>query len=69
MKNILIRPTKENLANFVTIGGFLIFISFLDVLINTFFKINFTSFLPSKLSYFAPLIIGTIGLYFIRIEF
>ena len=69
MKNILIRPTKENLANFVTIGGFLIFISFLDVLINTFFKINFTSFLPSKLSYFAPLIIGTIGLYFIRIEY
>ncbi len=69
MKSILIKPNKENLTSFVTLGGFLVFISFFDVLINTFLNLNFTSFLPSKLSYFAPLIIGTIGLYFIRIEF
>ena len=69
MKNILIKPNKENLTKFVTIGGSLIFISFFDVLVNTFLNLNFTSFLPSKLSYFAPLIIGTIGLYLIRIEF
>ncbi len=69
MKSILIKPNKENLTSFVTLGGFFVFISFLDVLINTFLNLNFTSFLPSKLSYFAPLIIGTIGLYFIRIEF
>ena len=68
-KNIFIKPNKENLTSFVTIGGSLVFISFIDVLANTFLNLNFTSFLPSKLSYFAPLIIGTIGLYLIRIEF
>ena len=47
----------------------LILISFLDVLINTFLNINFTGFLPSKLSFSHPLIIGTLGLYLIRIEF
>ena len=69
MKNILIKPNKENLTNFVILGSFLVFIGFLDVLVNTFLNLNFTGFLPSKLSYFAPLIIGTIGLYLIRIEF
>ena len=69
MKNILIKPNKENLTSFVTIGSSLVFIGFLDVLLSTFLNLNFTSFLPSKFSYFAPLIIGTIGLYLIRIEF
>ena len=69
MKNILIKPNKENLTSFVILGSFLVFIGFLDVLVNTFLNLNFTGFLPSKLSYFAPLIIGTIGLYLIRIEF
>ena len=69
MKNILIKPNKENLTSFVILGSFLVFIGFLDVLVNTFLNLNFTGFLPSKLSYFAPLILGTIGLYFIRIEF
>ena len=69
MKQILIKPTKENLTTFVTLGGVLVLIGFVDVLANTFLKLNFTAFLPSKLSYFAPLIIGTIGLYLIRIEF
>ena len=32
-------------------------------------NINFTGFLPSKLSFFAPLIFGSLGLYLIRIEF
>ena len=69
MKNILIKPSKENLKSNVTIGGFLVFIGFLDVLSNTFLNINLFGFLPSKFSYFAPLIIGIIGLYLIRIEF
>ena len=69
MKNFLIKPSKENLIGFITFGGFLICIGFLDVLANTFLNLNFTGFLPSKLSYFTPLIIGTVGLYFIRIEF
>ncbi len=69
MKNILIKPSKEKLNSFVSFGSFFISIAFIDVLANTFLNLNFTSFLPGKLSYFAPLIIGTIGLYLIRIEF
>ena len=69
MKNLLIKPSKENLTSFVTLGGFLIFIGFFDVLANNFLNLNVTGFLPNKVSYFAPLIIGTIGLYLIRIEF
>ena len=34
-----------------------------------FFNFNLMSFLPSKLSYFLPLILGFIGFYLIRIEF
>ena len=47
MKNILIKPNKENLTNFVILGSFLVFIGFLDVLVNTFLNLNLTSFLPS----------------------
>ena len=45
MKNILIKPNKENLTSFVTIGGILVFIGFFDVLANTFLNINLTDFL------------------------
>ncbi len=69
MKSMFIKPTRENMTTFVIFGGFLVFIGLLDVLTNTFLNLNFTSFLPSKLSYFTPLIIGTLGLYLIRIEF
>jgi len=65
----LIKPNKENLNSFVSIGSFLILIGFFDFFINTFFNWNFTGFLPDKLSYFTPLIFGVIGFYLIRIEF
>ena len=64
-----IKPNKEKLTSFVTLGTSLILISFLDIIFNTFFEFNITGFLPDKVSYLAPLIIGVIGLYFIRIEF
>jgi len=65
----LIKPNKENLTNYVSIGGFLVLLGFIDFLANTFFNLNVTGFLPEKLSYFIPIIFGTIGLYLIRIEF
>ena len=65
----LVKPNKENLNSFVSIGSFLILIGFFDFFINTFFNWNFTGFLPAKLSYFMPLIFGIIGFYLIRIEF
>jgi len=63
------KPNKEKLSTFVGAGTFLIILSFLDVLSNSLFNTNLTGFLPSKISYFAPLFIGAIGLYLIRIEF
>ena len=64
-----IKPNKENLINFVSIGSFFIFIGFTDFLTNTFLNFNFTAFLPEGFSYFTPIIFGLIGLYLIRIEF
>ena len=69
MKIIALKPNKEKLTSFVSIGGSLILLSFIDILSNTFFRINMTGFLPESLSYFSPLIIGVMGLYLIRIEF
>ena len=63
-----INITKDNFNNFLYSGVFLIFISILDVFLNSFFSINLTSFLPGFLSFLLPLIIGFIGLYFIRVE-
>jgi len=64
-----LKPTRENLNTSLSIGIPLIALSFIDFLSNTFLNSNITSFLPGTLSYFFPLIIGTIGLYFVRIEF
>ena len=64
-----IKPTRENLNTSLSIGIPLIALSFIDFLSNTFLNSNITSFLPGTLSYFFPLIIGTLGLYFVRIEF
>ena len=65
----ILKPKKENLTNYIVLGGFFIFIALLDLLTNVFFNWNFTGFLPTKFSYFTPLISGTLGLYLIRIEF
>ncbi len=67
--NYLFKPRRENLSTSLSIGIPLIALSFIDFFVNTFFSTNLTGFLPSTLSYFFPLIIGTLGLYFVRIEF
>ena len=64
-----LKPKKENLINYVVFGSFFILISFFDVFANNYLNYNFTGFLPDKLNYLAPLFIGAIGLYYIRIEF
>ncbi len=63
-----VKITKDNFNNYLYLGVFLIFVSILDVFLNSFFSINFTAFLPGFLSFVLPLIIGFIGLYIIRIE-
>ena len=67
--NFLGAPTRNKLGLFVSIGIFLIVLGFLDVILNAYFKINLTSFLPVWFSYFTPLIFGFFGLHYIRIEF
>ena len=64
-----LKPDKSNLNTFLYTGSFLFFISIIDVFLNSFFRINLTGFLPSFISFFLPLILGFVGLYFIRIEF
>jgi general L-amino acid transport system permease protein len=65
----LFKPRRENLGTFLSIGLPLILLAFIDFFGNTFFNSNITNFLPYNLSYFFPLIAGSIGLYLIRIEF
>ena len=63
-----LKPDKSNLNTFLYLGLFLFFFSILDVFLNSFFRLNLTSFLPGFLGFIFPLILGFVGLYFIRIE-
>ena len=51
------------------LGFFFITLSFIDILSSTFFNFNITGFFPGIISYFSPLLIGVLGLHFIRIEY
>ena len=64
-----LKPDRQNLSTYLYIGSFLFFIALFDVFLTSFFKTNITSFLPNILSFLLPLILGTIGLHLIRIEF
>ena len=65
----ILKPNKENLQNYLVIGLFLLLLGFFDIFSSTFLNVNITGFLPSIISYLSPLILGTLGLYFIRIEY
>ena len=65
----LLKPDLNNLNTYLYAGSFLIFISLLDVFLNSFFAINVTSSLPQTISFVLPLFLGFIGLHFVRIEF
>ena len=62
-------PNKDNLYTYLYVGIFLLFISIFDVFLNSFFNINITSFLPGSIGFILPLVLGFIGLHFIRIEY
>ena len=68
LKINFLKPDKDNLTTFLYMGSFLFVISVIDVFLNSFFRLNITGFLPSSLSFIIPLILGFIGLHFIRIE-
>ncbi len=60
---------SKNFTTNLYLGSFLILVSLIDVTFNSFFKLNFTNFLPGSISFFLPLILGTIGLYLIRSDY
>ena len=65
----LLTPNRENFSTYLYTGSFLFFISVFDVFLSSFFKINITSSLPNLASLLLPLILGTLGLHLIRMEF
>ena len=69
MNLIILKPNKENLSKYLVLGISLLSIGFIDIFSNTFLNFNITSFFPGIISYLSPLLLGSIGLYFIRIEY
>jgi len=65
----ILKPNKDNLYTYLALGLSLLSIGFLDIFTNTFLDFNITEFFPSIISYLSPLILGALGLYFIRIEY
>ena len=65
----ILKPDKENLNFYLYTGFSLIFLSLLDVTLNSFLSINITSSLPGYISLILPLAVGGFGLHLIRIEF
>jgi len=68
-KLTFLNPSRENLNLFILAGIVLFGLGILDVILNSLFEINITSFLPRWLNYFTPLLFSFIGLHYIRIEF
>ena len=64
IKNLtLLKPNKENLNLYVSLGGVFFALGIIDVTFNIF------GFLPIWISFFVPLILCFLGLHLIRIEF
>ncbi len=64
IKNLtLLKPNRENLNLYVSLGGAFFALGIIDVTFNIF------GFLPIWISFFVPLVLCFLGLHFIRIEF
>ena len=70
MNNLnILKPNKENLNLFISLGIFFVTLSFVDILGNSFLNFNITGLFPNFISYFSPLLIGAFGFHLIRIEY
>ena len=69
MNLIILKPNKENLQTYLVLGIVFLSIGFIDIISNSFLNFNITGFLPSIISYLSPLVLGVLGLHFIRIEY
>jgi general L-amino acid transport system permease protein len=69
MNLIILKPNRENLQTYLVLGIVFLSIGFIDIISNSFLNLNITGFLPGIISYLSPLILGVLGLHFIRIEY
>ncbi len=70
MDNInILKPTKDNFQTYLYVGSTLILISIFDVILRSFFNLNFSTFLPGILNLLLPLLVGLAGLQMIRLEY
>jgi len=65
----ILKPKKENLQSCLVVGTGLFCFGIFDIFSSTFLNYNITGYLPGIINYFSPLILGALGLYFIRIEY
>ena len=63
------KPGIEKINLFVGLGASLFVLGVVDLLLNSFFGFNLTSFLPRWLNYLTPLIFCFLGLHYIRIDY
>jgi len=63
-----LKSNKKNLSTLLVLGICLLCIGFIDIFSSTFLDFNITGFFPEIISFFSPLLFGSFGLYFIRIE-
>ncbi|MDC0231788.1 amino acid ABC transporter permease [Pelagibacteraceae bacterium] len=63
------KPSIEKISLFVGLGASLFVLGVVDLLLNSFFGFNLTSFLPRWLNYLTPLIFCFLGLHYIRIDY
>ena len=65
----LLKPNKKNLQSYLVVGTGLLCFGLFDIFSSTFLNYNITGYLPDIISYLSPLILGVLGLHFIRIEY
>ena len=63
------RIKSQNQMTNIYIGSALVILSILDVFLNSFFRINISGSLPGNLSILFPLILGFLGLSYLRTEY
>ena len=63
-----LKSNKKNLSTLLVLGICLLCIGFIDIFSSTFLDFNITGFFPEIISFFSPLLFGSFGLYFIRID-
>ena len=70
MENLtFLKPNRDKLNLYIFFGALFFVIGIYDLISNSFFDNNITSFLPGVLSFFTPLLFGFLGLHLIRIEY